>query len=97
VSALDQFGESSNSASITALITNNTRLNLKMGGAGLIFQGTNGVSSGRFYLLASTNLGQPASGWLNIATNYFDAAGNAAFTNPVDPALSQVYYRLELP
>jgi hypothetical protein len=97
VSALDQFGESSNSTQVTALITNNIRLNLAMGSGGLIFRGTNGVSSGKFYLLAASNLLQPVSGWQIVATNYFDSSGNAAFTNPASPVAPPAYYRLSLP
>ena len=38
-----------------------------------------------YCVLASTNLALPASQWLSVATNSFDANGNFDFTNSVAP------------
>jgi hypothetical protein len=72
-------------------------LNLAVTGTGLVLTGTNGVSGGRYYVLAATNLFPPGLGWQIVATNYFDASGSIDFTNPLNSMLTQVYYRLELP
>jgi hypothetical protein len=67
-----------------------------LSGANIVISGTNGAKSGNYYILTSTNLGLPSSNWLRLSTNPFDAAGNFIFTNPLDPAQSQLFYFLQL-
>jgi hypothetical protein len=43
--------------------------------------GTNGIPGWSYLILASSNLTKPFSSWTVVATNYFDGAGNFAFTN----------------
>ena len=64
---------------------------------GLIFNGGNGAPGWPYCVLASTNLALPASQWLSVATNSFDANGNFNFTNSVDPNAPQQFYLLETP
>ena len=68
-----------------------------LSGSGLIFGGTGGVTNGSYVLLSSTNVATPLVNWLPVSTNPFDANGNFLFTNPVDPAKSQEFYRLFVP
>ena len=65
--------------------------------AGLTLSGTGGQTNGNYYVLSTTNLVLPTSLWLRTATNLFDATGNFAFTNSVDPTKPQMFYRLQLP
>ena len=59
----------------------------------LIINGSGGPASGRYRVLASTNL----KTWTPIATNYFDSLGNAVATNPMDPMVGSLFYRLVIP
>jgi hypothetical protein len=69
---------------------------VQLQGANLIFSGTNGPHSGNYFVLASTNLVTPATNWLRLSTNPFDAGGNFIFTNPLDPGASALFYLLQL-
>lgn len=59
----------------------------------LILSGT-GTASSVYQVLSSTNLSQAAP-WPAIATNAIDAKGYFAFTNAVNPGVSQEFYRLK--
>jgi len=100
VSALDQFGESSNSTQIAASLFTNRPPPIISGitliGAKLIVNGSGGTAGGNYVALASTNVALPASQWQRIATNSFDQAGNFNFTNSLDPNSSRQFYLLEL-
>jgi hypothetical protein len=63
----------------------------------LIFTGSNGAPGWTYRVLVSTNLVLPASQWLPIATNAFDANGKFDFTDSITPATPQEYYLLETP
>jgi len=62
----------------------------------LAFAGTAGVTNGTYYVLVSTNLNTPPPQWSRLVTNHFNVAGNFNFTNALDPAWPQAFYRLEL-
>ena len=62
----------------------------------LILSGTNGVASGSYVVLASTNVCLPLINWVALATNAFDANGVFHVTNTVAPGTSQLFYRLQL-
>jgi len=66
-------------------------------GGGLIFSGTGGAALGDYVVLSSTNVAAPLLNWLPVTSNLFDASGNFNFTNPINPARSQEFYRLRLP
>jgi autotransporter-associated beta strand protein len=69
---------------------------LTSSGNGLVFHGTNGVPDWPYYVLAGTNLASPLTSWARVATNYFDAGGNFAFTNAINSQPSQLFYLLQL-
>lgn len=99
VSAIDQFGESSNSTQIAAaLIYSPTPMPVQISqrGTNFIFSGTNGTANAQYYVLASTNLSLPRSHWTILATNNFDSNGNFNFTNPAEPNASRMFYLLQL-
>jgi len=70
---------------------------LGLGSSGLVASGTGGQTNGSYFVLTTTNLALPAALWVRAATNAFDVAGGFTFTNPIDPAAPQRYYRLQLP
>lgn len=68
-----------------------------LSGGNLILSGTGGAANGSFVVLGSTNVAAPLMNWLPVSTNPFDANGNFLFTNPIDPARPQEFYRLVEP
>jgi hypothetical protein len=67
-----------------------------MSGANFFFNGANGVPNWTYYILSSTNLLWPLTGWTSMATNTFDGEGNFSFTNAADPRLHQAFYAVSL-
>lgn len=65
-----------------------------MGGNKFLFTGTSGAAGWTYYVLASTNLSLPLSGWTVVATNSFDGAGNFSFTNAIVPGTPGNFMRL---
>ena len=59
-----------------------------------MFNGTGGTPGWYYYVLTSTNLA--AGMWTPVATNQFDAGGNFAVTNAINPDRPQTFYRLQL-
>jgi len=59
--------------------------------------GSDGVLSGSYYVLASTNVALPVVNWAPIATNAFDANGNFVFTNSIKASIAKQFYLLSLP
>jgi uncharacterized repeat protein (TIGR03803 family) len=72
---------------------------ISLSGANLVINGINGLSNTTYYILTSTNLGQPLSQWTPVATNQVNTNGNFTITatNVVDRAAPQRYYILEVP
>jgi autotransporter-associated beta strand protein len=54
-----------------------------LSGGKLVLNGTNGISSGSFVLLTSTNVVSPLSAWSPLITNTFDFSGRFTYTNSV--------------
>jgi hypothetical protein len=79
----------------TAVIPRFKAINLS--GMNLVFNGTNGLPNGNYYVMASTNLDLPLTSWLRLSTNPFDGSGGFNFTNPLNPGALQMYYLLQLP
>jgi len=64
-------------------------------GTTLAISATNGVISGQFVLLGTTNLALPLAQWTPILTNSFDGSGNLNLsTNILNSAAPQEFYRL---
>jgi fibronectin-binding autotransporter adhesin len=66
-------------------------------GNNLVMRGSNGVPSGTYYVLASTNVALPVVNWTSIATNTFDANGNFVFSDIIKASTPKQFYLLELP
>jgi autotransporter-associated beta strand protein len=64
-------------------------------GTDLIFSGTNGLASGTYYVLSTTNVALPRSEWTRIATNSFSPAGAFSVTNPVGAGPRQFFNILQ--
>jgi hypothetical protein len=60
------------------------------------FSGTGGVARGTYYVLASTNVAAPKSGWTPVATNLFDASGNFSFSTSVGSGPRR-FYAIDVP
>jgi autotransporter-associated beta strand protein len=69
---------------------------ITMSGSSLIFSGTNGVASGNYVVLASTNLTTPLINWTPLATNTFDTNGVFNVTNVISSGSPQQFYRIQL-
>ena len=71
---------------------------IELSGTNLTLNCTDGLASGTYYTLASTNLTLPLSQWTPIATNMLDANGNFTIvvTNAVNPNIQQQFYILQL-
>ncbi|HYG22451.1 MAG TPA: autotransporter-associated beta strand repeat-containing protein [Verrucomicrobiae bacterium] len=66
-------------------------------GGSLVFNGSNGVPSGTYHVLASTNLATPRADWIRMATNTFSANGTFSFTNSLSPQMPRRFFLIELP
>lgn len=64
-------------------------------GGNLITSGSNGLPFENYVVFTSTNLALPVADWTPLLTNQFDSNGNFMFTNPINPALPQIFYLLE--
>jgi hypothetical protein len=72
-----------------------TDVHLAAGATNIVFSGTNGLVSGNYNVLSSTNLAQ--TNWTVEATGTFDGSGNFSVTNLITPGTPQKFYRLQLP
>lgn len=63
-------------------------------GSALVIRATDGVPGWPCELLSATNLSLPLAQWSPVATNWFDAGGTLALTNPVNPAALRQFFRL---
>jgi len=70
---------------------------LALDGTDLVIAGTNGTPGLSYYVLSTTNLLAPISGWTPVATNQFDGGGNfnLTLTNAVQAAIPQQLYLIE--
>jgi hypothetical protein len=72
-----------------------------LSGATLTLTGGNGVSNGRYVVLASTNLTLPLTQWTPILTNLYDASGRfsalIALTNTSNPNADRQFFVLAFP
>jgi autotransporter-associated beta strand protein len=75
-------------------LTPPTIAGVNIAGGQLVVNGSGGVNSWPFMLLAATNL--TAGSWLPVATNQFDPSGNFILTNTLNPNSPQTFYKLQL-
>ena len=91
---------STNSVPVSAVVATATppRINgAQLLNGNIVLSGGGGTPGHLYYLLTSTNLIQPLAQWTPVATNYFDAGGNFACTNAINPSVPQNFYLLQLP
>jgi len=69
---------------------------IALSGNQLVINGTNGTTSGTYYVLASTNVALPLSSWTPVRTDAF-VNGNFSFTNTLDPNLTRQFYIIQMP
>jgi len=66
-------------------------------GGNVTISGTNGLAGNPYWVLTSTDVGLPVSGWTSLATNNFSGSGTFSFTTPVNLAEPQRYYLIQVP
>jgi len=71
---------------------------ISLSGTNLVMNGTNGLATGTYYVLASTNLSLPLNQWTPVATNMLSASGNFTITatNAVNRNVAKQFYILQL-
>jgi hypothetical protein len=71
---------------------------ISLSGTNLLLKGTNGLASGTYYVLTSTNLTLPLHQWTPVATNMLNVSGNFTITvtNAINPDDANRFYALEL-
>jgi hypothetical protein len=97
VSAVDSFGESTNSSPASAVLPRALIATPILQGNQVVLSGSGGQPGRPYYVLSSTNLSLPATQWTPIGTNSFDGNGLFRFTNSQDPSSPQLYYLLQTP
>ncbi len=101
ISALDQFGESTNSTPASAsLILSGYHPSIKQTlyrDGTVLVSGTGGQPNAPYSVLATTNVSLPSAQWISIGTDSFNSTGAFSFTSPPAPNFPQLYYRLQTP
>ena len=97
VSAVDSFGESTNSSPASAVLLRALIATPLLQSNLLVLSGSGGQPGRPYYVLSSTNLSLPATQWTPLGTNSFDGNGLFRFTNSLDPSSPQLYYLLQTP
>jgi fibronectin-binding autotransporter adhesin len=70
--------------------------NVSLSGGKIVLSGK-GSTNDFYYVMTTTNLSLTTVDWTCLATNRFGLDGTFNFTNAVNPALPQTFYRLQLP
>jgi hypothetical protein len=100
VSAVDSFGQSTNSAPASASLGPPPHPLIAvplLQGSNLVLSGSGGRSNTPYYVLTSTNLAPPHTQWMPVGTDSFASNGTFNFTNAPDPNSPQLYYLLQTP
>jgi hypothetical protein len=73
-------------------------VSITLSGTNLVLSGTNGLATGIYHLLGSTNLALPVNQWSSLATNVLTANGKFRITatNAVKPHTASQFYVLQL-
>lgn len=66
-------------------------------GGNFVLNGTGGVEGATCYVVGSTNVALALNSWTRVATNVFNASGNVTISVPIDPAVTNRFYRLQAP
>ncbi len=68
------------------------------GNNNVIITGAGGSGSSGYTVLTTTNITTPFTNWTTLATGLpFGAGGSVNYTNPINPAMPQLYYRIRVP
>jgi hypothetical protein len=97
VSAVNSFGESTNSSRAIAILPRALIASPLLQSGQVVLSGSGGIPGKPYYVLVSTDLSLPVTQWTSIGTNSFDANGLFRFTNTPDPNAPQLYYLLQTP
>ena len=102
VAAINTNGVSEDSAPVSAtplpaIIMPPFITGLQIVGGNLIITGTNGFAGANYIVLSTTNLALPIGSWSTIATQQFGIGGSVNFTNGLNPAALQTFFRLRWP
>lgn len=97
VTALDAFGESANSAQVSATSPQPLIGGLAVQRSNLVLSGSGGLPNGTYSVLTSTNLKLPPGQWAHVGSNTFDGVGSFHFTNAQGPSQTQQFYLLQTP
>ena len=86
-------------AGVIAVVSNTPPriIGFTFSGGAFSLSGSNGVAGNPYYVIGSTNLSVSLTNWTRLVTNYFDNAGNFAWTNPASAANRQFFYSLLVP
>jgi autotransporter-associated beta strand protein len=63
---------------------------------GFVLNGTGGTPNWSYYVLTATNVTQPTTQWTRAATNNFSPAGTFIYTNTINPAVPQLFLRIQV-
>ncbi len=63
----------------------------------LVFVISGGPAGGTNYLVAANDASLPMAQWVRARTNKFDTTGSVTFTNPRNPALPPMFFRIQMP
>ncbi|HWI57661.1 MAG TPA: hypothetical protein VNZ22_10575, partial [Bacillota bacterium] len=66
-------------------------------GTSLTLSAAGGTPGWPCYVLAATNVASPIVEWTGVATNQFDTSGSLSLTLPLNPAVPERYYRVQVP
>jgi len=95
VSAIDSFGESTNSTRVSASLPHPLIAHPVFQNGLLLLSGNGGLPGKSYYVLTSTNLTLPPAQWTPVGTDSFDNNGGFHFTNTPDADSPQLYYLLQ--
>jgi T5SS/PEP-CTERM-associated repeat protein len=70
---------------------------IEVAGGSLVLAGLGGAPNASFAVLTATNVAEPLSNWVSIATRQFDAVGRFSFTNAVVPGIPQRFFQIRTP
>jgi hypothetical protein len=100
VSAIDSFGQSTNSTPASASIDPPPHPVIAaavLQGTNLVLSGSGGFPNTPYHVLTSTNPALPTAQWTPVGTDSFANNGTFNFTNARDPNSAQLYYLLQTP
>ena len=60
-----------------------------------IVSGTDGSTSGTYYVITATNLLALRTNWVVLSTNNYDNTGNISVTNPISAGKPQQFYQMK--